>query len=267
MVGTGAERDRTVPLDVQDLSVRYGDRWAVRQLSFRVNPGEIYGLLGSNGAGKSSTIKAVVGLVRPASGVVRVFGQSPETEGVATKRSIGYVPETPYLFDALSPREFFEFVASVRKLPSLETTARALNYAKAFQVDAEYERPIGVISSGVRQKVLLIAALLHEPPLLILDEPFNNLDPRAVRLLKDLLHRYAREARRGVLLSTHTLELAEQLCDRVGILDQGVLRGEGTLAGLRAELASSDATLESIFLRLTAEEDGVRDALELLRGP
>lgn len=267
MVGNGAGNDPTVPLDVRGLSVRYGDRWAVRQLSFRVKAGEIYGLLGSNGAGKSSTIKAVVGLVRPASGQVHVFGRNPETDGVTTKQSIGYVPETALLFDALSPREFFEFVASVRRLPSVEATARALNYARAFQVDGEYERPIAVLSNGVRQKVLLIAALLHAPQLLILDEPFNNLDPRAVRLLKDLLHRYARDGNRGVLLSTHTLGLAEQLCDRVGILDQGILRGEGTLAGLRAEIATSDASLESIFLRLTAEEDGVRDALELLRGP
>ncbi|MGC2035325.1 MAG: ABC transporter ATP-binding protein [Thermoplasmata archaeon] len=258
--------DPGVPLRVDGLSVRYGERWAVHHLTFAIRPGEVYGLLGSNGAGKSSTIKSVVGLVRPAEGSLSVFGHDPIIEGVLTKRQIGYVPESPLLFDALSPREFLEFIAGVRGLAPEDVNPRVANYARAFQIEAEFERPISTLSNGVRQKVLLMAALLHQPPLLVMDEPFNNLDPRAVRIMKDLLLRYAHEGQRGILFSTHTMEVAERLCDRIGILDHGVLRGEGTLQHLREEMTDGNATLEEIFLRLTEEEEGVRDAVQALGG-
>jgi ABC-2 type transport system ATP-binding protein len=254
-------------LRLDRLSVRYGDRVAVNDLSLTVRPGELYGLLGSNGAGKTSTIKSVVGLVRPNSGHVSVFGEDVVANALATKQSIGYVPETPLLFDALTPHEFLEFVASIRGLPPDVVNARAESFAQAFQVEAELDRPISTLSNGMRQKILLIAALLHQPRLLVLDEPFNNLDPRAVRVLKDLVLRYAHQDGRAVLLSTHTMELAEQVCDRVGILDQGLLRGEGSLAELKRTVAGEHSTLESIFLRLTAEEEGVREAARLLGGP
>jgi ABC-2 type transport system ATP-binding protein len=254
-------------LRVDQLSVRYGDRVAVRELSLEVRPGELYGLLGSNGAGKTSTIKSVVGLVRPNAGQIRVFGHDVTLDPLTTKQTIGYVPESPLLFDALTPQEFLEFIASVRQLPSDVASARARSYGQAFQIEAEFDRPISTLSNGVRQKVLLVAALLHQPRLLVLDEPFNNLDPRAVRVLKDLVVRYAHQDGRAVLLSTHTMELAEQLCDRVGILDQGLLRGEGSLLELKRAVSGDHSTLESIFLRLTSEEEGVREAARLLGGP
>jgi ABC-2 type transport system ATP-binding protein len=254
------------PLSIRGLRVDYGQKRAVEQLSLTVNAGEIYGLLGSNGAGKSSTIRAVVGLVTPSAGDIRVFGHDPVAEALAVKAHIGYVPESPLLFDALTPREFLEYVASIRQLPTAVATERAVRYAKAFQIETEYDRPLGSLSNGTRQKILLIAAFLHEPPLLVLDEPLNNLDPRAVRIMKELLRRYVGQRRRGVLFSTHTMEVAEQLCDRVGILDHGSLRGEGSLATLRREVARGDATLESIFLRLTSEEEGVREAVRSLGG-
>lgn len=242
----------------------YGERPAVRELSLEVRPGEIYGLLGSNGAGKSSTIKAVVGLVRPASGRVYVFGFDPVTVGLRAKERIGYVPETSLLYESLTPREFLEFVASVRRLPGDPARERGQALVAAFRLQEEYDQPIATLSNGTRQKVLLVAALLHQPPLLVLDEPLNHLDPRAVRLMKDLLTRYVAEGGRGVLFSTHTMEVAEQLCTRVGILDHGVLRGEGTLAELRERVARGDATLEEIFLGLTEEEGEVRAAVASL---
>jgi ABC-2 type transport system ATP-binding protein len=255
----------SVPLVIDHLVVAYGAHRAVDDVSFHVRPGEIYGLLGSNGAGKSSTIKTVVGLVAPASGILRVFGIDPVTEALRAKRLIGYVPETALLFDSLTPREFLEFVASVRQLDSTIATERAQTYAKAFQLESDFERPISTLSNGTKQKVLLIAAFLHQPPLLVLDEPLNNLDPRSVRIMKELLRTYVENGRRGVLFSTHTMEVAQQLCDRVGILDAGVLRGEGTLAVLQQKVASGDATLEEVFLRLTHEEEGVRDAVRALQ--
>ncbi len=254
------------PLTVDRLTVRYGQKPAVNALTFAVRPGEIYGLLGSNGAGKSSTIKSVVGLVRPLSGTVRVFGLDPDLEPVRAKRMMGYVPESTLLFDALTPREFLEYVASVRRLDPRRASARLVDFATAFQIERELEHPLATLSNGTRQKVIVIAALLHEPPLLVLDEPLNNLDPRSVRIVKELLARYVSGGERGVLFSTHTMEVAEQLCHRVGILDRGELKGEGSVAELRRHVTQGDPTLETIFLKLTEEEEGVRDAVRTLTG-
>jgi len=253
-----------VPLAVEDLSVVYGERRAVDHLSLTVRPGEIYGLLGSNGAGKTSTIKTVVGLVRPACGCVRVFGLDAVSDGRRVKERVGYVPETSLLYEALTPREFLEFVASVRHLDRSFASERVRNYVTAFRLEGEFEEPIMALSNGTRQKVLLIAALLHQPPLLVLDEPLNSLDPRSVRIMKELLVRYVASGERGILFSTHTMEVAEQLCHRVGILDRGVLRGEGTLAHLREQVTSGDASLEEVFLRLTEEGEGVQAAVASL---
>jgi ABC-2 type transport system ATP-binding protein len=254
------------PLSVDRLTVRYGAKPAVNGLSFSVRPGEIYGLLGSNGAGKSSTIKSVVGLVRPAAGAIRIFGVDPDREPVWAKRMLGYVPESTLLFDALTPREFLEYVASVRRMDPTRASARLVDFATAFQIERELENPLATLSNGTRQKVIVIAALLHEPPLLVLDEPLNNLDPRSVRIVKELLTRYVADGARGVLFSTHTMEVAEQLCDRVGILDRGELKGEGTVPELRRHVTEGDPTLETIFLKLTEEEEGVRDAVRTLTG-
>jgi len=263
----GAGSDDATPLRIDRLTVQYGERRAVTDLSIAVRPGEIYGLLGSNGAGKSSTIKSVVGLVRPVAGAVRVFGLDVAHDGRRTKEELGYVPETSMLYDSLTPSEFLEFVAGVRGLPEATATARARTYAAAFRLESEFEEPIVSLSNGTRQKVLIIAALLHAPRLLVLDEPLNGLDPRSVRIVKDLLRRYVAEGGRGVLFSTHTMEVAQELCHRVGILDAGVLQGEGSVAELRARVARGDASLEEIFLRLTREDEGLSDAVALLGEP
>lgn len=253
-----------LPLRIDDLSIVYGERRAVDRLSLEVRPGEIYGLLGSNGAGKSSTIKAIVGLVRPARGTVRVFGQDVQKDALATKARIGYVPETSMLYESLTPHEFLEFVSGVRRLDPLHAADRTRDLVTAFRLTDEFDEPIASLSNGTRQKVLVVAALLHQPPLLVLDEPLNHLDPRSLRLLKDLLSQYVKSGTRGVLFSTHAMEIAEQLCHRVGILDHGQLRGEGSLATLRERGAEGDATLEEIFLHLTQEDEGVRAALASL---
>ncbi|HYA10207.1 MAG TPA: ABC transporter ATP-binding protein [Thermoplasmata archaeon] len=256
-----------VPLVLEHLTVDYGERRAVDGLSLEVRPGEIYGLLGSNGAGKSSTIKSIVGLVRPTAGSVRVFGDDAVDDGIRAKERLGYVPETALLYEALTPREFLEFVAGVRRLDRTLATERLRTYAAAFQLDPELEEPIATLSNGTRQKVLVIAALLHAPRLLVLDEPLNSLDPRSVRICKELLVRFVRTGGRGVLLSTHTMEIAEELCTRVGILDRGLLRAEGTLAELRTRAARGDASLEEVFLRLTRQDEGLTETVASLDGP
>jgi ABC-2 type transport system ATP-binding protein len=263
----GRAGDDGVPLVVDQLEVRYGERPAVRSVSFRVAPGEIFGLLGSNGAGKTSTIKSILGLVPRSGGSVRVFGADPATDAVRVRAGVGYVPESTLLYDALTPREFLEYVTGVRGLSGEKVAARAAAFAKAFRLEEEFDTPIVALSNGTRQKVVVVAALLHEPGLLLFDEPFNHLDPRSVRLLKEVLREYVEEGRRGVLFSTHTTELAEQVCDRVAILDEGRVVAQGTLAELRERMASGPATLEQIFLRLTDEEEGIRSAAETLRSP
>ncbi|MGI0070543.1 MAG: ABC transporter ATP-binding protein [Thermoplasmata archaeon] len=256
----------TTPLAVEGLTVAYGEHLAVDRLSLTVAPGEIYGLLGSNGAGKSSTIRSIVGLLRPSAGRVRVFGFDAVADSLRVKERVGYVPETSMLYEALTPREFLEFVASVRRLDRATATARAESYATALRLGPELEEPIAALSNGTRQKVLVIAALLHQPPLLVLDEPLNGLDPRSVRIVKELLARYVANGGRGVLFSTHTMEVAQQLCHRVGILDRGVLRAEGSLAALREPGASGDASLEEVFLRLTRDDEGLDAAVRALDG-
>ncbi|MCI4322282.1 MAG: ABC transporter ATP-binding protein, partial [Thermoplasmata archaeon] len=237
----------------------------VRSVSFRVGPGEIFGLLGSNGAGKTSTIKAVVGLVPRSAGAIRVFGVDPVTDAVAVRASIGYVPESTLLYDALTPREFLEYVSGIRDRPRERTAQRSEAFAKAFRLEEELDTPIVALSNGTRQKVVVIAALLHEPGLLLFDEPFNHLDPRSVRLLKEILREYVSDGHHGVLFSTHTTELAEQVCDRVAIIDAGLVVAMGTLAELRNQVAGGPATLEQIFLRLTDEEEGIRTAAHSVR--
>lgn len=253
-----------LPLALRGLTVRYGQLTAVDQLTLQVQPHEIYGLLGSNGAGKSSTLKSVVGLLTPAGGSISVLGHDPVQETVLTKQIVGYVPESALLYDALTPREFLEFVASVRGLNATAVSERARSYVKAFQIEREFDQPLATLSNGTRQKILIIGAFLHQPGLLVLDEPLNSLDPRSVRLVRELLTQYVTQAPRGVLFSTHTMEVAERLCHRVGILDRGRLVGEGTMENLRAQTAQGNATLEEIFLRLTREEEGVHAAVRAL---
>jgi ABC-2 type transport system ATP-binding protein len=265
LLSTGAPMAE-LPLALRSLTIRYGKLVAVDHLSIRVQPHEIYGLLGSNGAGKSSTLKAVVGLLTPVDGSVSVLGHDPVKEPVVTKQIVGYVPETALLYDALTPREFLEFVASIRGLDSSEVSERAKSYVTAFQIEREFDQPLATLSNGTRQKILLISAFLHQPALLVLDEPLNSLDPRSVRLVRELLTQYVAQAPRGVLFSTHTMEVAERLCNRVGILDRGRLVGEGTMENLRSQTAQGNATLEEIFLRLTREEEGVYAAVRALGG-
>lgn len=254
------------PLVIQDLTVAYGSVTAVDHLNLRVRAGEIYGLLGSNGAGKTSTMKAIVGLVNPASGSIRVDGKDPVTHDMEVKTVVGYVPETALLYDALTPREFLEFVASIRQLKVENYGGLVRELVGALQVGPDLDRPLATLSNGTKQKILLVAAFLHRPRLLVLDEPFNNLDPRSVRVMKDLLTAYVHDGGRAALFSTHTVEVAERLCSRLGILDRGRLQGEGTLEELRSQVALPQATLEDVYLNLTTEGAAVSRAVEMLNG-
>jgi ABC-2 type transport system ATP-binding protein len=251
-------------VEVKELGKTYGDLVAVNGISFDVCEGEIFGLLGPNGAGKSTTIKIIMGLLDADNGSTKVFSISSRVDPVAVKRVVGYVPEELHLYESLTPRELFNFVASVRELSDDKMTRRISEMVKALDFDKYYDTLIATLSHGNRQKTMLIAALLHAPKLLILDEPFSGLDVRTTKIMKDIIRIHV-ENRGAVLLSTHIMEVAEGLVDRVGILDDGILVGIGTLSELRGQSQDEDETLENIFLRLTEEEGEVIAGVDTLR--
>ncbi len=251
-------------VNIENLVKSFGELIAVNDLTLDVREGEIYALLGPNGAGKTTTIKMLMGLLDPDSGNASVFGISSQEDPVEVKNLVGYVPEEQQLYDSLTPRELFDFIASIRKLPQEKITKRMREFVKALDFEQYYDNMIVTLSQGNKQKTMLIAALLHRPKLLILDEPFSSLDVRSAKIMKDIVKIHA-ENGGSVLLSTHVMEVAEGLCDRVGIIDEGVLIAEGTLDELRRKSERESATLESLFLKLTEQEAEVAEGVSVLR--
>lgn len=252
----------TAAVKVDTLVVAYGSFVAVENLSFTVKNGEIYGLLGPNGAGKTSTIKVLVGVLQPRSGKVEIY-DTPISEEVAAKSQIGYVPEEVVLLDSLTPREFFEFVTSIRKLSKETANPKLERYVSAFELKQYFDTPIAALSMGNKQKVAIVAALLHDPKLLILDEPLIGLDARSSKILKELITFHAKKGG-AVIFSTHIMEVAEKLCTKVGIINKGRIVGEGTVDDLRKLVRSAEGSLEDIFLKVTEQEAGMQDIIKAL---
>lgn len=258
-------------IEISGLVKNFGSLTALAGVDLKVMPGEIYGLLGPNGAGKSTMIRIINGLTEPTSGTVRVVGHDISMEPLEAKSSIGYVPETSLLYDSLTPREFFEFVASIRKLDPVRANERITGLSEAFELQRYYDSPIATLSMGTKQKVAILASLIHEPPLLLLDEPLNGLDARSSRILKDLISLHVENDRGAVLFSTHIMEVAEHICTRIGIIHDGKIIAEGSLEELRGRAgkekagAATAASLEEVFLRLTHEEDEVVETIRTLR--
>jgi ABC-2 type transport system ATP-binding protein len=226
-------------------------------------PGEIYGLLGPNGAGKTTTIKIITGLVDATSGSVTVDGFDPIKKPIEVKSRIGYVAEKPILYDSLSPRDFLEFVASIRKIEETNASRIVTQLADAFGMEKYFDAPIATLSMGMKQKVALIASLVHQPPVLLLDEPLSGLDAKSSRIVKDLLLLHTQKGG-AVLFSTHIMEVAEHLCTRIGIIYQGKIVAEGTLDQLKNKTGNKNETLEDLFLKLTNEETEVADKTRIL---
>ncbi len=249
---------------IENLVKSFGDLVAVNDVSLEVREGEIYALLGPNGAGKTTTIKMLMGLLDPDSGRAKVFDIDSKEDPVEVKNLVGYVPEEQQLYGSLTPRELFNFIASIRGLPAENITRRMKEFLKALDFEQYYDNMSITLSQGNKQKTMLIAALLHKPKLLILDEPFSSLDVRAAKIMKDIV-KIRTETGGAVLLSTHVMEVAEGLCDRVGIIDEGKLIAEGTLDELRTKTQRESATLESLFLKLTEQEEEVAEGVSALR--
>jgi len=249
---------------VKSLKKFFGEVKAVNGISFEVRQGEVFGLLGPNGAGKTTTIKLLLGLLEPNEGEMSVFGLNPERNEVAIKRRIGYVSEEPLIFKSLTPKDLFNFVASVRGLDANKTTNLAKEYMESLDAIEYYDQLIATLSHGNKQKLQIIAAILHEPDLLILDEPIAGLDAKSVRVVKSILEFHTQ---RGgtVLFSTHIMEIAQELCTRIGIISKGKIVGIGTIEELRTQADKVGASLEDVFLRLTEQDTSVNEIIKKLR--
>ncbi|MFW9931220.1 MAG: ABC transporter ATP-binding protein [Candidatus Thorarchaeota archaeon] len=252
------------PVEVKSLVKTFDRLIAVNNLTFNVREGEIYGLLGPNGAGKTTTLKVLMGLLDPDSGTASIFGFDSTSDPIEVKKRVGYVPEEQLLYNSLTSKEILDFVASVRGLDYDNTRNRVNEMIRALDFSSHFGKPIVTLSQGNKQKAMLLIAMMHAPDLLILDEPFSGLDVRTTRIMKDVI-RIHTDNGGSVLFSTHIMEMAEGLCDRVGIIDDGVLVAEGTLDELRTQSESEGATLENVFLKLTGAEEEVRKGVDALR--
>src|SRR5512133_2353292 len=241
-------------IETRNLVKRYGDKVAVNNVSFEVYGGEVFGFLGPNGAGKTTTIKMIVGLLQPTSGVVRVAGYDVQTQPMQAKAACGYAPDEPNLYPKLSARELLRFVGDLYDLETAQVNRRIDELLRLFDLAQAGDDLIDSYSHGMQQKTALAAALVHDPRVLVLDEPTVGLDPKSARLIKDILRQMAGRGA-AIFLSTHILEIAERMCDRIGIIHQGQVIAVGTMSelrGLRFDGATDGGTsLEDIFLGLT----------------
>jgi ABC-2 type transport system ATP-binding protein len=240
-------------IETHSLSKNYDGKQAVIDLDLTVRPGECFCFLGPNGAGKTTTIKMLTGLLIPTAGRVAICGFDIQRQPVEAKRVIGYIPDRPYLYDKLSGLDFLRFTGDLFGLPRAEQQARAAHYFELFRLQGSEGMFIENYSHGMRQKLAFAAALLHDPAVLVIDEPMVGLDPQSARTIKTLL-RAETKAGKTVFLSTHTLSVAEELADRIGVIHRGRLVFLGSIGELRERLAR-DGTLEDLFLLLT-EENG-----------
>jgi ABC-2 type transport system ATP-binding protein len=238
-------------IDIVEVTKRYGPKVAVQDLSLHVPAGEMFAFLGPNGAGKTTTIKMLCGLLFPTSGTVSVGGFDLATQGDQARALIAYVPDQPFLYEKLTGREFLQFTADLYALPPGRARDKIAEVIDLFHLDEFVDDLTERYSHGMRQRTVFAAALVHDPRLLIADEPTVGLDPKSIRELKTLLRKLAAGGM-TVFLSTHTLDIAQELADRIGIIDRGRLVGCGTMDDLRRQ-AAIDGSLEDLFMKITEE--------------
>ena len=234
-------------LRIENLTKVYGQHKAVDSLSLHIAPGEIYGFIGHNGAGKTTTLKACCGILRFDDGEIYINGKSIKEEPVACKRDIAYIPDNPDLYEFLSGIKYLNFIADIFGVSKHEREERINKYADMFELTGDLAQPISAYSHGMRQKLAIISALIHSPKLLIMDEPFVGLDPKAAHILKGLMRELCDNGG-AIFFSTHVLEVAEKLCDKVAIIKNGKLIVSGPM-----EQVKGDASLENVFLELEEE--------------
>ena len=234
-------------LKINHLTKTYGEKKAVDDLNIHINPGEIYGFIGHNGAGKTTTLKSVVGILQFDQGEILIDGKSIQTDPLACKREIAYIPDNPDLYDYMTGIKYLNFIADVFGVSAQDRQTRIRKYADLFELTEDLAQPIAAYSHGMKQKLAIISAWLHEPKLILMDEPFVGLDPKASHLLKKMMRQVCNEGG-AIFFSTHVLEVAEKLCDKVAIIKSGRLIRSGTM-----EEVKGDESLEDVFLELEGE--------------
>ena len=234
-------------LKIEHLTKRYGEKKAVDDLSLHIAPGEIYGFIGHNGAGKTTTLKSVAGILRFDTGEIRIGGTSIRTDPLACKRKLAYIPDNPDLYDYMTGIQYLIFIANIFGVSAAERQVRIRELAERFELTNDLAQPIAAYSHGMKQKLAIISAWLHAPQLVVMDEPFVGLDPKAAHLLKGMMRELC-DRGGAIFFSTHVLEVAEKLCDKVAILRAGKLIRSGTMDEVRG-----DDSLEEVFLELEGE--------------
>ncbi len=249
------EKEAVPVIDLQNVSKTYakGGKLAVNDLTLHVEGGELFGFIGPNGAGKTTTIKLMTGILKPDGGSVTMAGHPMDSDRLAAQRLIGFVPDGNDLYDRLTGIEYLNFMADIYQVSAAQRKAHIEKYLDLFSLEDAINNQIRSYSKGMKQKLVVIGALIHNPPIWILDEPLGGLDPRAAHLLKEEMIRHCREGN-TVFFSTHVLEVAEKLCTRIGIIAEGSLKAQGTLEELRS--GETGASLEELFLELTDTEEG-----------
>ncbi|HET7024809.1 MAG TPA: ABC transporter ATP-binding protein [Gemmatimonadales bacterium] len=246
-----------------DLTKRYGKFTAVDDISLHVPRGELFGFLGPNGAGKTTTLRMIAGILQPTTGTVTVAGHDVAVDPVAAKQTLGFIPDRPYVYDKLTGAEFLRFVAGLYRQEGPEVEARMTELLDLFELTDWKDQLVEKYSHGMRQKLIISSALIHRPDVIVVDEPMVGLDPKGQAFLKDLFRRFV-DRGGTVLMSTHTLEVAEAVCDRIAIIHRGRIAGVGTMAELRDQTASQGMSLQEVFLKLTGT--GAVGALETVFG-
>lgn len=244
------------------LTKRYGSFTAVDAIDLRVPKGELFGFLGPNGAGKSTTLRMIAGILRPTAGTVQIGGLDIAADPIAAKRILGFIPDRPFIYEKLTGIEFLRFVGGLYSQNGKDIEHRSRELLALFDLEQWRDELVESYSHGMRQKLIISSALVHKPDVIVVDEPMVGLDPKAARILKDLFREYTRRGH-TIMMSTHTLGVAETMCDRIGIIQDGRIRALGTMDDLRAASVDGKAGLEDIFLRLTGE-NAAREFVDVL---
>ena len=231
-------------LTIEHLTKSYGDKKAVDNLTLHIAPGEIYGFIGHNGAGKTTTLKACAGILPFEEGQIRIGGLDIQADPLACKQQMAYIPDNPDLYEFMTGIRFLNFIGDVFRVEPTVRRERIHQYAEMLEIESDLAQPISAFSHGMKQKLALIAAWIHEPKLILMDEPFVGLDPKAAHLLKELMHEHCRKGG-AIFFSTHVLDVAEKLCDKVAIIKEGRLVASGSMQEVKG-----NASLEDVFLEL-----------------
>ena len=239
-------------IELKTLTKRYGSFTAVDAIDLNVPKGELFGFLGPNGAGKTTTLRMIAGILRPTGGTVRIGDIDVTEDPMAAKAVLGYIPDRPYIYEKLTGAEFLRFVAGLYSQNGKVIEHRGRELLTLFDLEEWRDELVESYSHGMRQKLIISSAFVHKPEVIVVDEPMVGLDPKSARTLKDLFREYTRRGH-TIMMSTHTLEVAQTLCDRIAIIQRGVIRACGTMDDLRASAESGVSGLEDIFLRLTGE--------------